>query len=114
MQMKLRDILRKYNIQHKVIADALGMNRINIDRYDNLYERTVNEVMLISKATGISISELLDLDDQEMKRIDKLKFPDSPREKENKLVASLQNTIEAQEETIKAKNELIEMLKNKG
>ena len=112
--MRLRDLLKKYNIQHKVIADALGMNRINIDRYDNLYERTVNEVMLISKATGISISELLGLNDQEIKRIDKLKFPDSPKEKDKDLITSLKKTIEAKEETIKAKNELIEMLKNKG
>lgn len=113
MYMKLRDILRKHNIQHKVIADALGINRINIDRYDNLYERTVNEVMLISKATGISISELLELEGKEIKRIDKLKFPDSPMEKNIDLIKSLKKTIEVQEEIIKAKNELIEILKNK-
>lgn len=112
--MKLRYLLKKYNLSHAVIAEALGLKRINIDRYDNLIERSVNEVLIISKATGIKFSELVGLNDPELKSIDKLKFPNNPKEDSSLIISTQLKTINALEQTIKSKDELIEMLKNKG
>lgn len=111
----LKQLLKKYNIPHKIIAEALGLNRINIDRYDDLMERSVNEVMLISKATGISFSELLGISDPETKKVDKLiiKYPESPDKKNEVLIESMKQTINALENALKTKEEIIEILKNK-
>jgi hypothetical protein len=57
--MTLREILREKNVPVKVVADALGIHPNNIARYDDLMRRSVDEVMTISKATGIDLSELI-------------------------------------------------------
>ncbi len=68
----LRSLLKKYGIRQSVVFEALGRERLNLDRYDDLMERSVKEVMLISKATGISFSELIGIEDKDINKIDKL------------------------------------------
>ncbi|MFV0331235.1 MAG: hypothetical protein ACK5KL_15670 [Dysgonomonas sp.] len=68
----LRSLLKKYGIRQSVVFEALGRERLNLDRYDDLMERSVKEVMLISKATGISFSELIGIEDKDISKIDKL------------------------------------------
>lgn len=67
----LRDILKKHKIQQSVVAKALGLQRVNINRYDNMIERSVKEVILISKATGIPFSELIGIDSKDIKNVDR-------------------------------------------
>lgn len=57
--MKLRELLKEKGIPKKVVADALGVHQNNLPRYDELRKRSIDEVIIISKATGISISDLI-------------------------------------------------------
>lgn len=59
MLKTLRDLLKEKGITQTVVADALGVLPGNLKRYDILRDRSINEIITISKATGISISELL-------------------------------------------------------
>lgn len=111
----LRKLLAKNGIQQKVVSEALGLERINIGRYDDLSERRVSEVIAISKATGINFSELIGMYDSDMKAIDSfiIKYPERVKEENSAVVESLKETIEALKEVIKSKDELIEILKNR-
>lgn len=57
--MTLRELLKEKGIAYKVVSDALGIHPNNMPRYDDLMKRSVEEVMIISKATNINISELI-------------------------------------------------------
>lgn len=57
--MTLRELLKEKGIAYKVVSDALGIHPNNMPRYDNLMKRSVEEVMIISKATNIDLSELI-------------------------------------------------------
>ena len=57
--MTLRELLKEKGIAYKVVSDALGMHPNNMPRYDDLMKRSVEEVMIISKATNIDLSELI-------------------------------------------------------
>lgn len=59
MLKTLRELLKEKGITQTVVADALGVLPGNLKRYDTLRDRSINEIIIISKATGISISELL-------------------------------------------------------
>lgn len=71
MSESLREILKRHGIKQAVVFEALGRERINLDRFDDLMERSVKEVMLISKATGIRFSELIGINDKETRSIDR-------------------------------------------
>ena len=53
--MTLRELLKEKGIAYKVVSDALGIHPNN----DDLMKRSVEEVMIISKAMNIDISELI-------------------------------------------------------
>lgn len=57
--MTLRELLKEKGIAYKVVSDALGIHPNNMPRYDDLMKRSVEEVMIISKATNIDTSELI-------------------------------------------------------
>ena len=57
--MILRELLKEKGIAYKVVSDALGIHPNNMPRYDDLMKRSVEEVMIISKATNIDLSELI-------------------------------------------------------
>lgn len=57
--MTLRELLKEKGIAYKVVSDALGIHPNNMPRYDDLMKRSIEEVMIISKATNIDISELI-------------------------------------------------------
>lgn len=57
--MTLRELLKEKGIAYKVVSDALGIHTNNMPRYDDLMKRSVEEVMIISKATNIDLSELI-------------------------------------------------------
>lgn len=57
--MTLRELLKEKGIAYKVVSDALGIHPNNMPRYDDLMKRSVEEVMIISKATNINLSELI-------------------------------------------------------
>lgn len=57
--MTLREILKDKGIPYKVVSDALGIHPNNMPRYDDLMKRSVDDVLTISKATGIEPSELI-------------------------------------------------------
>ena len=57
--MTLRELLKGEGIAYKVVSDALGIHPNNMPRYDDLMKRSVEEVMIISKATNIDLSELI-------------------------------------------------------
>ena len=57
--MTLRELLKEKGIAYKVVSDALGIHPNNMPRYDDLMRRSVEEVMIISKATNIDLSELI-------------------------------------------------------
>ena len=52
-------MLKEKGIAYKVVSDALGIHPNNMPRYDDLMKRSVEEVMIISKATNIDLSELI-------------------------------------------------------
>ena len=62
MNKTLREILKEKNIAQSVVAEALNIKPTNLVRYDNLQKRSLEEVSVISKATGIDISELIGCD----------------------------------------------------
>lgn len=84
MSERLRDILKRHRVKQTDVAQALGLNRINIDRYDDLTERSVKEVLIISKATGIKFSELIGIDDKDTRAIDRFlkKLAQNEKQKE--------------------------------
>lgn len=57
--MTLREILKKHGIKQKIVADALNIHVNAISRYDDLTKRTVNDLIVISKASGLTIKQLL-------------------------------------------------------
>ena len=57
--MTLRELLKEKGIAYKVVSDALGIHPNNMPRYDDLMKRSVEYVMIISKATNIDLSELI-------------------------------------------------------
>lgn len=57
--MTLRELLKEKGIAYKVVSDALGIHPNNMPRYDDLMKRSLEEVITISKATGIDTSELI-------------------------------------------------------
>ena len=57
--MTLRELLKEKGIAYKVVSDALGIHPNNMPRYDDLMKCSVEEVMIISKATNIDLSELI-------------------------------------------------------
>lgn len=58
--MTFRELLKKYNIRQLDIAYKLGIPQSNLKRYDNLKERSVNEVILIHELTKIPYKELIE------------------------------------------------------
>ncbi|MFT4168194.1 MAG: S24 family peptidase [Dysgonomonas sp.] len=54
----LRAILKEKGINQKIVADALGIDITSIRRYDNLSKRSLEDILTIQKATGISFEEL--------------------------------------------------------
>lgn len=59
LKKTLREILKEKAISQQVVADALGINVTNIRRYDDLSKRSLDEIVIISKVTGIDMSELI-------------------------------------------------------
>ena len=59
LEMRIEELLKEKGIAYKVVSDALGIHPNNMPRYDDLMKRSVEEVMIISKATNIDISELI-------------------------------------------------------
>ena len=59
MNKTLREILKEKDITQLVVAEALGIKVENIRRYDNLQKRSIEEISIISNATGLNISELI-------------------------------------------------------
>lgn len=59
MKLTLRELLKLNKIPQQIVADALGISQSNIARYDNLSKRSLEEVVKISNATGLSIGQLL-------------------------------------------------------
>lgn len=59
MNKTLREILKERNITQSTVAEALKIKPTNLVRYDNLQKRSLEEIVIISKATGIDISELI-------------------------------------------------------
>ena len=57
--MTLRELLKEKGIAYKDVSDALGIHPNNMPQYDDLMKRSVEEVMIISKATNIDLSELI-------------------------------------------------------
>lgn len=57
--MTLRELLKENRIPQQLVADALGISQSGMYRYDDLSKRSIEEVITISKATGLSISILL-------------------------------------------------------
>lgn len=57
--MTLREILKERGIAYKVVSDALGIHPNNMPRYDDLMKRSIEEVITISNATGITLSDLI-------------------------------------------------------
>lgn len=57
--MTLREILKRHRIKQTIVAEALKVHPANLYRYDNLSERSIKEIRIISEATGIGMSELL-------------------------------------------------------
>lgn len=55
----LHEILEEKNISPSIVGEALGVQPSDLKKYDNMRDRTINEIISISKATGISLSELL-------------------------------------------------------
>lgn len=58
----LREILKEKGINQSVVSEALGIQQSNLRRYDDLHKRRLDEVLSISEATGIGISELIGMD----------------------------------------------------
>lgn len=90
--MTLRELLKEKGISYKVVSDALGIHPNNMPRYDNLMKRSVEEVMIISKATSIEPSELIGISLPKQSDIDE----SSPITNERLLsiIESQQRTIE--------------------
>ena len=59
--MTLREILKKMEIPIKKVADALGIHPNNIARYDDLSKRSIDDLLVISSAVDINLSELIGL-----------------------------------------------------
>ena len=57
--MTLRELLKEKGIAYKVVSDALGIHPNNMPRYDDLMKRSVGEVVIVSNATNIDLSELI-------------------------------------------------------
>lgn len=87
--MTLRELLKSKGIAYKVVSDALGIHPNNMPRYDDLMKRSVEEVITISQATGIELSELIG------QSIATHKEDSSPITPER-----LMNVIESQQKTI--------------
>lgn len=95
----LRDILKERSISQQIVADALGVNATNMRRYDDLMKRSVEEVMIISKATGIDVAELIGFSLPQQPELS----PEQVSMTESRLlslVESQQRTIEKQASTI--------------
>ena len=60
--MTLRELLKEKGIAYKVVSDALGIHPNNMPRYDDLMKRSVEEVMIISKATNIALDYQIEYD----------------------------------------------------
>lgn len=60
MNKTLREILKEKNIPQSIVAEALNIKPSNLVRYDNLQKRSIEEITIISNATKIDISELID------------------------------------------------------
>lgn len=59
MQKTLREILKEKNIPQSIVSEALGIQPGNLRRYDNLMDRSVNEILIISNSTGIDPFDLI-------------------------------------------------------
>lgn len=59
--LTLREILKANGIPYKTVSDALGIHPNNMPRYDDLMKRSLEEILIISKVTGIDISYLIGL-----------------------------------------------------
>lgn len=60
--MTFRELLKKYDIKQLDIALALKIDPRNIRRFDDLKERTINEVVLIHELTNIPYTELIGME----------------------------------------------------
>lgn len=87
--MTLRELLKEKGIPHKVVSDALGIHPNNIPRYDDLMKRSVEEVLAISKATNIEVSELIGIS-----------LPNTPENAAPITQERLFSVIESQQRTI--------------
>lgn len=100
--MTLRELLKEKGIAYKVVSDALGIHPNNMPRYDDLMKRSVEEVITISNATGIQLSELIGLS---MKLPQEGKCHDAVPDTTDRLLSiieSQQRAIETQASTIEA------------
>ena len=88
--MTLRELLKEKGIAYKVVSDALGIHPNNMPRYDDLMKRSVEEVMIISKATNIDLSELIGIS---LPRQSEVPTP-IPNERLFSVIESQQRTIE--------------------
>lgn len=59
---KLRELLKERGIPQTVVADALSIKPNNLARYDDLQKRSIEDIAIISRATGIDISDLIGVD----------------------------------------------------
>ncbi len=89
--MTLRELLKEKGIAYKVVSDALGIHPNNMPRYDDLMKRSVEDVLIISKATNIDISELIGLN---------IQVPSSKEESSPITNERLFSIIESQQRTI--------------
>lgn len=103
--MTLRELLKEKGISYKVVSDALGVHPNNIQRYDDLMKRSIEEVIIISKATNIDISELIGFS-----------LPQQPEhlpEQDCMTESRLLSLIESQQRTIEKQASTIENLSKK-
>lgn len=98
--MTLRELLKEKGIAYKVVSDALGIHPNNMPRYDDLMKRSVEEVLTISKATNIDVSELIGVSIPNPSKEESPKEEPSTDSRLLSLIESQQRTIERQASTI--------------
>ena len=57
--MDLSECLKKHGIKRALVAHALGIDPRNLNRYNDLRQRSINEVILIHNTTKIPYKDLI-------------------------------------------------------